>query len=163
MEKFGTDGQATCDNKIRHKRWACCITKTAHTHAHAHTHTLRMCTEHIFSTATMLKLTRFIVVFYVYCLSVFLISFVFIAITNKSIGTQGENLKSKHCSYIIVSFLNPLLSYLYVTPINYNYIISDDPGFCVLLCLPQCTRASSHMHGDLKQSVAAFIRSYGQS
>jgi hypothetical protein len=38
-DKFWTNGQATSDNILRHMRWACWITKAAHTPAHAHTHT----------------------------------------------------------------------------------------------------------------------------
>jgi len=92
-EKYATDGKATCDNIIRHKRWACCIYKAAHTHTHTHTyiytHTHNQNVYRTyFSAATMLKLTRFIVAFYVHRMSVFFISSVFIAITNTSIGSH---------------------------------------------------------------------------
>jgi hypothetical protein len=39
VEKYGTSGQATDNNKIRRMRFACWIPKATHTHTHARTHT----------------------------------------------------------------------------------------------------------------------------
>ena len=59
MEKRGTDGQATDDNKIRRMRCACWVRQQTHL-------------EHIipfyFSTATMFPRTRLSVTSYVQCL-----------------------------------------------------------------------------------------------
>jgi hypothetical protein len=64
VEKYGRARQAAVDNIIRRMRFACWITKA--------TDTLRIFNTHCFSTATMVKRTRFNVTFYVQCLSSYL-------------------------------------------------------------------------------------------
>ena len=67
VEKQGRAGQATGDNIITPKRFACLITEPTYTHTH--THTLRICNTYCFSTPIMITRNRISITICLLCLS----------------------------------------------------------------------------------------------
>ena len=154
-------------------RWACWITKAAHTPAHSHIHTPAHSLTHthteyvqnilLFSHGKKVQpnthescVIRTFPVLFFYTFPCIYRDYYEVHRFSRE-GLKTNNIHKSLC----LSSILPVL--FVVTSYNYNYIISDYPDFSVLLCPLQCTRTSSHMHGDHNKWFGVFIRSYGQS